>query len=106
MSGLILAAEDRGHFLRLMRRQINSTVHRRINVLLLLDDGWEPGRIAEALYLDEGTVAQHRRRYETQGREGIERLEYIGRAAALSVEQQEQLAKYVDAQVPLTSKEV
>jgi transposase len=106
MSGLILSAEDRAHFLRLMRRQINSTVHRRINVLLLLDDGWEPRRIAEALYLEEGTVAQHKRRYETQGREGIERLDYVGRIAALNAEQQEQLAKYVDAQVPLSAKEV
>jgi transposase len=90
----------------MMRRQLNSTVHRRMNVLLLLDDGWEPRRIAEALYMDEGSVAQHRRRYETQGREGVERLDYVGRLAALSPEQQAQLAKYVDAQVPLTSKEV
>jgi len=106
MSGLILSSEDRAHFLRMMRRQLNSAVHRRINVLLLLDDGWKPRRIAEALYLDEGSVAQHRRRYETQGREGIERLDYIGRVSALNAEQQAQLAQYVDAQVPLTSKEV
>jgi Putative ATPase subunit of terminase (gpP-like) len=77
-----------------------------MNVLLLLDDGWEPGRIAQALYLDEGSVAQHRRRYEAQGREGIERLDYVGTSAALNAEQQDQLASYVDAQVPLTSKEV
>jgi transposase len=106
MSGLILNAEDRAYFVKMMRRQFNSTVHRRMNVLLLLDDGWEPSRIAEALYLDEGSVAQHRRRYETQGREGIERLDYPGHACALNLGQQHQLASYVDAQTPLTSKEV
>ena len=46
MSGLILSAEDRAYFLQMMRRQRNSAVHRRMNVLLLLDDGWEPRQIA------------------------------------------------------------
>lgn len=72
MSGLILKAGDRAYFLAMMRRQLNSAVHRRMNVLLLLDDGWEPRRIAEALYLDEGSVAQHRHRYEAEGRAGID----------------------------------
>lgn len=106
MSGLILRAEDRAYFLMMMRRQLNSTVHRRMNVLLLLDDGWELRRIAEALYLDEGTVAEHRRRYEAEGRAGIERLEYAGRAALLTAAQERALGEHVDTCVPLTSKEV
>lgn len=106
MSGLILSAGDRAHFLAMMRRQLNSAVHRRMNVLLLLDDGWEAGRIAQALYLDEGTVAEHRRRYESQGRAGIERLDYVGRASLLTQEQEAALCAHVDACVPLTSKEV
>src|ERR1700756_3333661 len=40
MSGAILTAEDRAHLLRMMRRQTPSPVHRRVNALLLLDDGW------------------------------------------------------------------
>jgi transposase len=106
MSGLILTPEDRAYFLKMMRRQLNSAVHRRMNVLLLLDDGWKPNRVAEALYLDEGSIAQHRRLYETEGRAGIERLDYVGTSPALKAEQQAQLATYVDAQVPLASKEV
>ena len=47
----VLTATDRTHLLRLMRRQTNSHVHRRMNVLLLLDDGWTAERIAEALYI-------------------------------------------------------
>ena len=106
MSGLILSAQDRACFLTMMRRQLNSAVHRRMNVLLLLDDGWEPRRIAEALYIDEGTVAEHCRHYEAGGRAGIERLDYHGHASLLSEEQQRQVTAFVDAQVPLTSKEV
>jgi transposase len=106
MSGLILSREDRAYFLNMMRRQLNSAVHRRMNVLLLLDDGWEPRRIAEALYIDEGSVAEHRRRYQKQGRHAIERLDYLGHPAALTAEQLDQLAKFVDARVPRTSKEV
>jgi transposase len=106
MSGLILRAEDRAYFLQMMRRQLNSAVHRRMNVLLLLDDGWAPRRVAEALYLDEGTVAEHRRRYASEGRVGIERLDYLGRPPLLTAEQERALYVHVDACVPLTSKEV
>src|SRR3954471_3592497 len=74
MAGLVLTAEDRAHFLQMMRRQINSAVHRRMNVLLLLDDGWEPRQIAAALFLDETTVSQHRHLYERSGRSGVEGL--------------------------------
>jgi hypothetical protein len=31
-----------------------------------MDDRWEPRQIAEATYLDEGTFAQHRRRYNAK----------------------------------------
>lgn len=71
MAGLILSPEDRAHFLAVMRRQTNSAVHRRVNVLLLLDDGWSAGQIAAALYLDASTVAEHRALYAQRGRSGI-----------------------------------
>ena len=67
MAGAILSPAERTHLLRMMRRQTNSHVHRRMNVLLLLDDGWPVERIAEALYIDADTVREHRRRYDTAG---------------------------------------
>jgi transposase len=106
MAGLVLTAEDRVHFLGLMRRQINSAVHRRLNVLLLLDDGWEPRQIAAALYIDETTVAQHRRLYETGGCSGVEELPYRGRRSALDDEQQKALAAWIEERVPQTAKQV
>jgi hypothetical protein len=39
MSGFLLPPEDRAHLLLMMRRQTPSPVHRRMNALLLLDDG-------------------------------------------------------------------
>ncbi|SFL38562.1 helix-turn-helix domain-containing protein, partial [Methylorubrum salsuginis] len=87
MAGLILSPDDRGHFLALMRRQLNSAVHRRLNVLLLLDDGWTPARIAAALYLDESSVAEHRTLYSERGRAGVESLAYPGRVSRLSAAQ-------------------
>jgi hypothetical protein len=50
------------------------TPRRRMNVLLLVDDGWPPARIASALFIDETTVGEHRRLYETGGRVGVETL--------------------------------
>lgn len=70
MSGDLLSAEDRGYLLKMMRRQTNSAVHCRMNVLLLLDDGWTAARICAALFIDEGTVRAHGLLYEQQGRAG------------------------------------
>src|SRR3954449_8007335 len=106
MAGLVLTAEDRAHFLEMMRRQINNAVHRRMNVLLLLDDGWEPRQIAAALFIDETTVAQHRRLYDTRGRAGMKALACCGRRAALDEAQQKTLATWIEETVPQTAKEV
>lgn len=106
MAGLILSPADRAHFLVLMRRQLNSAVHRRLNVLLLLDDGWTPARIAAALYLDESTVTEHRSLYRERGRAGVESLGYAGRVSRLSADQRATLSDWIDAAVPQTAKAV
>lgn len=96
MAGEILSPGDRAHFLAMMRRQTNSAVHRRMNVLLLLDDGWSVGRICEALFIDEGTVREHRALYGTQGRAGVERLAYQGGSGPLRRHQIAALEAFVD----------
>jgi transposase len=106
MAGQLLGPEDRQHFLTMMRRQMNSAVHRRMNVLLLLDDGWPPARIAAALFIDETTVGEHRRLYETGGPVGVETLVYLGRDAALEQAQLDLLSGWVEETTPQTSKEV
>ncbi len=106
MAGAVLKAADRAHLLVMMRRQTNSHVHRRMNVLLLLDDGWTAERIAEALYIDAETVREHRRLYERDGISGLERLPYEGREAALTAAQCEALASELTEQLYMTAKAV
>jgi hypothetical protein len=68
MAGMVLGDEDHGYFVALMRRQMNSAVHRLLNVLLLLDDGWAVDPIAEALFIEAETMRAHHRRYLSGGR--------------------------------------
>ena len=104
MAGLLLAAEDRAHFLALMRRQLNSAVHRRINALLLLDDGWTAERVCEALFIDADTVRAHKQRFLASGRAGVERLDYAGHAPVLTEAQA--LAAELASRFCQTAKEV
>lgn len=106
MSGAVLTLEDRAYFLSAMRRQGNSAVHRRMNALLLLDDGWTAERVAEALFIDAETVRAHRRLYAASGRAGVERLAYAGHAPVLSPAQAEELSAELSSRVYLTAKAV
>jgi len=106
MAGAVLSAPDRAHLLRMMRRQTNSAVHRRMNVLLLLDDGWTAERIAEALYIDAETVRDHQRLYRSSGVAGLERLAYAGREPALRGEQRAALAAELGERLYMTAKAV
>ena len=106
MSGAILTAEDRTHLLRMMRRQTPSPVHRRMNALLLLDDGWAVERVAVALFIDAETVREHRRLYQTSGIAGVERLTYEGSEPALSREQLTALERELDSRLYMTAKAV
>ncbi len=106
MSGAVLTPEDRAYVLAAMRRQGNSAVHRRMNALLLLDEGWTAERVAEALFIDAETVCAHRRLYGAAGRAGVERLAYVGHAAVLSEAQVTELSAELSGRVYLTAKAV
>jgi transposase len=97
MSGVILTPADRAHLLRMMRRHTPSPVHRRMNALLLLDDGWAAERVAAVLFIDAETVREHRRLYETSGVAGLARLNYEGSEPALSEAQLDALKAELDA---------
>ena len=103
MSGAILTAEDRAHLLAMMRRLTPSPVHRRMNTLLLLDDGWSAERVAAALFIDAETVREHRRLYQSAGVAGLERLNYEGSDPALSAQQLALLEAELDAQLYMTA---
>lgn len=106
MAGVLLTASDRAYFLSLMRRQLNSAVHRRLNAVLLLDDGWTAERVAEALFIEAETVRDHKRRYVADGRAGIERLNYVGHAPVLTSDQAKALASELGGRIYLSAKQV
>lgn len=90
----------------MMRRQLNSAVHRRMNAPLLLDDGWTAARVAEALFIEAETVREHPRLYGAAGRTGIERLAYEGHAPVLTTAQSAELAVALSGRISLTAKAV
>ena len=106
MSGAILTPEDRGHQLSMMRRLTPSPVHRRMNALLLLDEGWSAERVAEVLFIDAETVREHRRLYQSAGVAGVERLNYEGSDPALTPEQLTGLEAELDATLYMTAAAV
>jgi transposase len=90
----------------MMRRHTPSPVHRRMNALLLLDDGWAAERVAEVLFIDAETVREHRRLYQTTGVAGLALLNYEGCDPALSEAQLTALETELDAHLYMTAKEV
>ena len=79
---------------------------RRANAMLLLDDGWNCERVAEALYLDDDTVRSWRKTYDEGGLESLRRFEAGGSASHLSLEQEEELRAYVREGLPRSTREV
>jgi|SRR6516165_2288765 transposase len=108
MSGLFLKSEDRDVFLAALKATKKPALeHRRMNVLLLLDDGIAPAVIARMLYLDERTVEEYRHLYETQGASGIRRLGYKGRPSGLMRDREISVLKaHMAKQLYMTSRAV
>jgi hypothetical protein len=56
MSGVIVSPADRARLLRRLRQQTSSAVHRRMNVLPLLDGVWQTSTAADhAMRQEAGT---------------------------------------------------
>ena len=66
--GRFLSAKERTALQAVMRhpREIHG-VARRANAILLLDDGWNCAKVAEALYLDDDRVRTWFKRYQAGG---------------------------------------
>lgn len=62
-----LTPEQRKELLVELKREDKARYSDRIKVILLLDKGWTYKKISEALFLDEGTIANYRRRYKEGG---------------------------------------
>ena len=78
----------------------------RIRVILLLDQEWTYKKIAEALFIDEGSIANYRKRYKEGGLEGLILDEYCTKRTRLNEFEEIQLIEDLDAKIFATSKEV
>lgn len=108
MSGHVLSREDREYFLKALRATTKPALeHRRMNALLLLDDGMATPDVARILYLDVRTVEEYRRLYQKEGTAGVGALGYKGNPReALSAEKIVALKSRMTTHFFLTAQEV
>ena len=99
-----LTEEQREELLSELRLERNRKFADRIRVILLLDKGKSATKIAEYLFLNEGTVRNYEKRYKEGGLEKLVNDYYIGRSAYLSPEEQSKLTLELESKVYPTTK--
>ena len=78
----------------------------RIRTILLIDEGKPLSRIAEYLFLDEGTVHNWKKRYKEGGIEKLLNDHYAGRVSFLDSEQILVLESHLGEKIYSTTKEI
>ena len=78
----------------------------RLNALILIALGWEYPKIAEALMLDERTIARLKATYLVGGLAALEKSNYEGSESDLNAAQKNLLIQHVETNLCATSKEV
>ena len=101
-----LTEEQREELLSELRLEKNRKFADRIRVILLLDKGKSATKIAEYLFLNEGTVRNYEKRYKKGGLEKLVNDYYIGRSTYLSPEEQSKLTLELESKVYPTTKSV
>ena len=81
-------------------------VARRANAILLLDDGWNCAKVAEALYLDDDTVRTWFKRYQAGGLDEMKVFDWKGRSGDLSRERMAALSARLGERLMRDSGEV
>lgn len=74
----------------------------RIRTILLLNKGWCYQKIAEALFLDEGTLSRYYTIYVEKGLDALLTFHYSGKPCALKPEQLELVKAHVQDTQPVT----
>jgi transposase len=101
-----LTTDQRAELLHELRVERHAKFSDRIKVILLLDKGWTHEKISEALFLDEGTIRNYRKRYVEGGIFGLVTDTHIGRRGYLSPREKEILRQELTETLFLDSKEV
>ena len=101
-----LAPEQRQELLSELRKEDKRKYADRFRVILLLDEGQTYKNIAKFLFLDEGTIANYRRRYKEGGIMGLIVDDYSGRRCQLSDSELKILSRHLHSNLFLSAKEV
>ena len=101
-----LKPHEKDELLRELKLEDKARYSDRIKVILLLDKGWTYAKISEALFLNEGTIANYRKRYKEGGLEGLINDNYNGRRSFLSEGEQQILSQFLQKTLCLSSKEI
>jgi transposase len=78
----------------------------RVKAIVLLGTGWSVSEVAEALLVDEKTIRLWFEKYQRGGTDELLELKYEGAEPKLSETQQQELAKHLDENTYLTSKDI
>src|SRR5665213_1466518 len=102
-----LTPEDRQRLVELSRDGLaQHRLARRANALVLLGRGMSPQEVASVLLLDDDTVREWRQIFEADGVDGLTGFHFGGRQAFLGEVQQGELAQWVEASVPRSTREI
>lgn len=71
----------------------------RIRVILLLDSGETYTNIAKFLFLDEGTIANYKKKYSEHKLDGLINDDYLGRKSNLTPHQEALLSNYLEKEI-------
>ena len=107
LRGGFLSAKERTALKAVMRHPSETHgVARRANAILLLDDGWNCAKVAEALYLDDDTVRTWFKRYQAGGLDEMKVFDWKGRSGDLSRERMAELSARLGERLMRDSGEV
>jgi len=101
-----LTTEQREELLHELKVERHAKYSDRLKVILLLDKGWTYEKIAEALFLDEGTIRNYRKRYVEGGVFGLVTDTYSGKRSRLSDRDKELLSQHLRSHIFMEAKEV
>jgi transposase len=101
-----LTPVERQKLIVLHRHTRNRRQADRIKTILLIDQGWEYRRIAEALFLDDSTLRSYIQQYETNGVAALLRDNFTGGRKQLSDSQIKTLKTELRATLYMTAADI
>ena len=104
--GKFLSQKQRKELLKELKLVKTRRYAERIKVILLLDEGKTYKSIANYLFLDEGTIANYKKRYRVGGVEGLINDHYIGKKSMLTNREMKILSNDLQEKIFPTTKSV